>query len=380
MKRDLSKLNLALDEKVPKKRARRIVPVMALISGLMLSVLLILYVAGIFEQVRDKARGDGNGTTGQPTVKRNSDAFSHLSPELKADVMVGGYVEAKRSAVLVPGRDGVISTVHVRRGQQVKQGDLLLELDTEKARADIDMAEAELARKKAQLNLVQSGSRKEDLDEVQAQVEQATADMLRTRKDFERVSQLKAGSVAEADVVRAQYLSENAQAFLKALQARQDRLRQGNRPQEIDAAVAEVASAEASLRKVQAHLELSYLRAPFDGIVAQMELEPGEVISLMNSQGEEGAIEVADTTELRVKVDIPEARLHLIRLGAAAELVLDALDKECVRGEVVEIDPVAQKQSNTVSVWVRIITPPALVRPNMSARVRIEISDNGETK
>ncbi len=378
MKRDLSKLNLALDEKVPTKRPKRVVSVVVLVSGLTLSTLLILYYTGFFESFRDRAGGDRDGATGQLTVERNSDISIRLSPAAKADVMVGGYVEAKRSAVLVPGRDGVISLVHVRRGQPVKAGDLLLELDTQKALADIDMAEAELARKKALLKLVEAGSRREELEEIQAQVDQATADMLRTRKDYERINKLKAGSVAQADIVRARYLSENAQAFLKALQARQARLQQGNRPEEIDAAAAEVASAEAALRKAQAHLELSYLRAPFDGIVAQMELEPGEVINLMNSQGEEGAIEVADTTELRVKVDIPEARLHLICSGAPAELVLDALGTTCVRGEVVEIDPVAQKQSNTVSVWIRIIDPPALVRPNMSARVRIEIVDNGD--
>ena len=380
MKHDLSKLNLALDEKVSKKKSKRIVLGIVPVFGLTISVLLVLHFTGFLERYRDGVRGDGKGTTAQPTVMRNNGPSSRRSPEGKADVMVGGYVEAKRSAVLVPGRDGVISTVHVRRGQPVNKGDLLLELDTQKALADIDMATAELAQKRAMLNLMRSGSRKEALDEIQAQVEQATADMLRTKNDYERLNRLKPGSVAQADIVRARYYSENALAYLKALQARQDLLRQGNRPQEIDAAQADVAGAEASLRKAQAHLELSYLRAPFNGIVAQMELEPGEVINLMNSQGEEGAIEVADTTELRVKVDIPEARLHLIRLGATAEIVLDALDKECVGGEVVEIDPVAQKQSNTVSVWVRIIDPPALIRPNMSARVRINVVDNGDTQ
>ena len=74
------------------------------------------------------------------------------------------------------------------------------------------------------------------------------------------------------------------------------------------------------------------------------------------------------------------ARLHLIHLEVEAEIVLDALGKEVIRGEVVEIDPIAQKQSNTVSVWVRIIDPPALVRPNMSARVRIKTANNGDKK
>jgi HlyD family secretion protein len=379
MKPDLSKLNLALDEKVPKKKPKRIVLVIVLASALILSVLSFLLFTGFFGRFRDVAGGKGKGTTTQPIVMQDSDTPNRMNGEVIDDVMAGGYVEAKRRAVLVPGRDGVISTVHVRRGQRVNEGDLLLELDAKKAMADIDIAKAELAQKRAMLDLVKSGSRKEELDEIQAQVEQATADMLRTRQDYERVNKLE-GAVAQAEIDRAKYHSESALAFLKAMQARRDLLLRGNRPEEIETAKADVACAEASLRKTQAHLEFSYLRAPFDGIVTQMELEPGEVINLMNSQGEEGAIEVADTTELRVKVDIPEARLHLIRLEVEAEIVLDALGKEVIRGEVVEIDPIAQKQSNTVSVWVRIIDPPALVRPNMSARVRIKTANNGDKK
>ena len=89
-------------------------------------------------------------------------------------------------------------------------------------------------------------------------------------------------------------------------------------------------------------------------------------------------IEIADVTELLVKVDVPEARIGRVALGASAEVVVNALGEKHLRGAVVEIAPFADRQSNTIEVAVRILEPPPLLRPDMSARVAIEI-DTEET-
>lgn len=115
-------------------------------------------------------------------------------------------------------------------------------------------------------------------------------------------------------------------------------------------------------------LELCRLRAPFDGTVVGIDVEPGEAISL---QGGRPVIELADLSEIWVRVDVPETRIARVQLGARAEVVIDALGEERLEATVVEIAPVADRQSNTVSVAVRLDAPPQQLRPNMSARVSI---------
>ncbi len=233
----------------------------------------------------------------------------------------GGYVEARRRAMLYPGRDGVVSQVSVTLGQRVRRGSLLLELDT-----DIAAAEAAAAR---------------------ADVRATQAELADARRILERLEELALSeAVTEDEVERGRYRVQGLMARVEALQAREELAR--------------------------ARLDLSYLRAPFDGVIVRVDLEPGEVVSLFGVQSGAGGIEIADLSEIWVRVDVPEDRIGSVVLGAHAEVVIDAIGDERLQAVVVEIAPVADRQSNTVEVAVRIIDPPPILRPDMSARVTIQ--------
>jgi RND family efflux transporter MFP subunit len=223
--------------------------------------------------------------------------------------------------MLYPGRDGVVSQVSVTLGQRVRRGSLLLELDT-----DIAAAEAAAAR---------------------ADVRATQAELADARRILERLEELALSeAVTEDEVERGRYRVQGLMARVEALQAREELAR--------------------------ARLDLSYLRAPFDGVIVRVDLEPGEVVSLFGVQSGAGGIEIADLSEIWVRVDVPEDRIGSVVLGAHAEVVIDAIGDERLQAVVVEIAPVADRQSNTVEVAVRIIDPPPILRPDMSARVTIQ--------
>jgi RND family efflux transporter MFP subunit len=134
----------------------------------------------------------------------------------------------------------------------------------------------------------------------------------------------------------------------------------------VAAAAAQLDRARAQLDRARAQLELTRLRAPFDGAILALDIEPGEVVSV---QSPRDVMTLADLSELWVRVDVPEGRISRVAPGAPAEVVVDALGPDRLPAEVVEIAPIADRQSNTVSVAVRLTAPPALIRPNMSARV-----------
>ena len=180
-----------------------------------------------------------------------------------------------------------------------------------------------------------------------ADVDEARANLADAQRAQERLEVLRqTAAVTEDEVDRGRFKVQSLMARVGALQARQ--------------------------RLAEGQLQLSFLRAPFDGVIVRVDLEPGEVVSLFGVQSGVGAIEIADVSEIWVRIDVPEDRIGSVALGAPAEVAVDALGPEPLAAEVVEIAPVADRQSNTVKVAVRVLHPPPLLRPDMSARVTIQ--------
>jgi multidrug resistance efflux pump len=363
-KDDLSQLHLEPQEKRASSARRQLtlaaVALALLIGGL---VALAIVVSDGAETTEDRPGAAARSQEAAPPPG------SPARRDPAEAVLAGGYVEARRTAGLMPGRDGVVSKVLVVLGQPVAEGDLLLELDTASALAERDIAAAELELASSQLQGVRAGSRVEEVLAARSEADAAEADWQEARQQAERMETLApSGATTAAEVDRARHQARAAESRVQALRARERLLRQGNRQSDVQAALANQERATASLRRAEALLELCSLRAPFGGTVVSVEVEPGEAISLQNGRP---AVLLADLSEIWVRVDVPESRIAQVRLDAQAEVVVDALGDQQLPARVVEIAPVADRQSNTVSVAVRLTSPPPQVRPNMSARVSI---------
>jgi len=372
---ELSGLRLEPQEK--RSVAGRAWIVLAICASLVGLLLLAGWAAGVFRA--DKPGIDEQSDSMKTDDEKTARSYPATLGPSSNMVAAGGYIEARRVAVVLPERDGVVANVHVTRGQRVAKNELLLELDSDMIAADVEMAQAEFAREKARQQRVEEGAREEEIEAAHAEVEAAEAKHEDAQRDVTRLTQLAArNAVTTAELEDAQYLERSNRAKVEELRARERLLRKGNRESDHLEAKADVERAEAALRQAQVRLDQSRLRAPFSGVVTRINLEPGEIVSLMNFQRGSAGIEIADVTELLVKVDVPEARIGRVALGAPAEVVVNALGEKHLRGAVVEIAPLADRQSNTIEVAVRILKPPPLLRPDMSARVAIEI-DTEET-
>ncbi len=278
-------------------------------------------------------------------------------------------MEAHRTALVLPGRSGVVAKVHVVRGQRVRQGQLLLELDSRSSAAAVEMARAELASAEARYRRLRDGARDEEVAAAEAQLAEAEAQLADAEAELERLRLLAGGElVADSELERTRFRAEAAAARVESLSAARGLLVTGTHPADLEAQRAEVARCKAALSAAEVDLDLTRLHAPFDGVVIAVELEPGEVVSLFDMGS---GIEVADESELWVRVDVPEGRIGGLELGDEAEVVAQAIGPEPLAARVVEIAPKADRQSNTVEVAVAIADPPAILRPDMSARVQI---------
>jgi len=352
---DLSRIRLDEEEKRPQAGpGLRVVLVGAtLVLGLALAVVLLLLTE------------DGGAEQTQYATASPPAPARVVTPS--GFVTAGGYVEARRTAAIVPARGGVVAQVHARLGARVAAGDLLVEFESASLTADVEFASAQVAAARARLQLVRSGLSTEEIAGADADSEAAVAeeeDAVRERARLEAI----AGAVSEQEIEQARSRERIASARAASARARAKRAHRGSRAPEVAASEAELAQATAALARAEALLEQSRLRAPFGGVIVRADVEPGEGLSPETPP----RIEVADLSEVWVRVDVPEARIGGVRLGAPAEVSVDALGGEPMAAEVVEIAPLADRQSNTVEAAVRIQTPPATLRPNMSARVTIQ--------
>jgi len=235
-----------------------------------------------------------------------------------------GTVNACQRARLAPASGGQIARLPVKEGDQVKAGQLLLEIWNEDIAAELLFAKHETKTK-------------------QAQSEEACIKADVTQREAERLRKLlkrKLASEEKAD--RAIGDAKSAAAACKAAKA------------SILVSVARVAMAKAAL-------ERTILRAPFDGTVAEVNGELGEFIT-PSPVGVPTlpAIDLVDNSCLYVTASIDEVDAPAIRAGMPARITLDAFKKRTFPAKVRRVAPYVldrEKQARTVDIEADFANP-----------------------
>jgi RND family efflux transporter MFP subunit len=257
--------------------------------------------------------------------------ISTVSPAQAAvELTSTGYVVPQVVSMVgaqVPGR---VARVLVKQGDQVQAGDVLLELDKADHEAGVRTARSQVAA-------------------AQARVQTAKANLAEAKLQAVRERRLvEAGVSPKAN-------AENLEARAQAL------------GEVVKAAAAEVVAQQAQVSALSVSLEQLVIKSPISGTVTNKPPEAGELVGALTL--EPLAIEVTDFSSLLVETDVPEARLHLVKLGSPCEIVLDAYPNRRFRGKAKEITPKVNRQKATVQVKVAFIDATDGVLPEMAARV-----------
>ncbi len=133
-------------------------------------------------------------------------------------------------------------------------------------------------------------------------------------------------------------------------QARLDQLKNGATQAQIDAAKASVAQAQAVVEAAQAALDETVLKAPFDGTIAQIAVDAGQVIG--------PGIVVASIADMKAwevdTDDLSEVDVVNVQPGQLATMTLDALPGVTLKGTVVAITPKSETKRGDVTYTVKI--------------------------
>lgn len=252
------------------------------------------------------------------------------------------------------------------------------------AQGRVAAGESNVAIALLQLEELKAGARPEDVDvararvtEAQAGVQTAVAQRDRATAEVEIaktvVAQAQAGvEIATAQLEQAKADVESARAQERQAQAQLALIKAGSRPEDIAVAEAAVARAEAVLGAAQNALDDAVLRAPYNGIVGAIYVDPGELVSPQLP-----AMCVGNLTRFLVETeDLSEVDISRVRAGQPATVTVDALESSTFSGTVTRVAPLAIDRRGDKVYTVALDTgvgPESGLRWGMSAFVEIDV-------
>lgn len=189
---------------------------------------------------------------------------------------VVGTLERDRIALAAELAEPV-AAIHVREGQQVEAGAVLIEQDTRRAEAELARLEAAADRARRRLDELLRGPRQEAIDEARARLVAAESALNTARDEMQRIEQLQERSLAsESQLDSARNARSQAQGEVDAARAALAALVEGTTAEELDQARAAVREAEAAVEGQRLTLERLSITAPRGARVESLPFEPGE--------------------------------------------------------------------------------------------------------
>lgn len=269
-------------------------------------------------------------------------------------VVASGEVDSQSLAQVGSEITGVVKARHVREGDAVRAGDLLIELHDEEQQARLREAEAALRQ------LVQS-----QRPQTEAALREAQFNLAQASRERERREALVA-----RQLLPAEQGEQARQAEISARSALQ-------RGQAAAAAAAPGGSDEQLLQQrlaaARAALERTRIRARFDGVVQVRAVEPGDVV-----QPGTALLQIARADSREILVPLDEKELGPVAVGQPALIIADAYPTEVLEGRVSFIAPAVDTNRGTIDVHLELLESADFLRQGMTVSVDIRTASRDQ--
>ena len=296
----------------------------------------LVVVVGAIGAVSMKGRGQK-----APEVQTAKVSHQKIIQKVNGTGKIQPRVQVKISADV----SAKITKLAVVEGQSVEKGAFLLELDRERYLAMVESAEANVRSATANASLVKQN-------------------MNQAEKEFNRSKELIAQKLTSDSA------HENAEAAYQVEVARYQSARDG------------VEQARATLKQARDDLSKTVIYAPMSGTITDLNKEQGEIA--IGSQFQPDVILViSDLSEMEAQVNVDENDIVNIAVGQEAEIEVDALPDQVLKGVVSEIANSANasgagsaEQKTEFEIKIAITTPPQTLRPGMTATADVFTKTN----
>ncbi len=232
----------------------------------------------------------------------------------------------------------------------------------EKTEAELDLAKLQVSRAEDAYKMMQN---RPDGDSLKAQALLNLSNARLNRDNLIAKLNWYKGSYSELDAQKYRAALAVAEAQVADARREIERLKDGPNAEDIAAAKARVAAAQATLNQAK-------ILAPFDGVVTAVEPQPGDMVTVGKT-----AFRVDDLSRLLVDVQISEVDINSVEVGQPVTLAFDAVQGKTYNGEITKINGVGDSTSGAVNftVTVELTDADELVKPGMTAAVTIRVKE-----
>lgn len=249
------------------------------------------------------------------------------------------------------------------RMEQLFKNGAISKQSLENSQTQLDVVSAQHKIASEQLQLIQNGAREEDIQAMEAQVEQAKAGL--------KLAQVQASTKTwEKDIALAQSQVDTARAAFSSAQVLKEAK---SWEAEIITAKTAKTQAEIALKLAKKRLRDATIEAPISGIISQRLLDLGGMAAPTAP-----LFEIVDTKTVKASVEVIEEHLSDIHLNQQTIINIDGFDTP-IEGTIVYISPTLQPMRRTAQVEVDIDNDDGMLKPGMFAKVTIPVEVRTDT-
>jgi len=248
-------------------------------------------------------------------------------------VEVYGTLSPRNAAEVKSEIPAKVLKIRVREWDNVKEHDLLMELDATDSKLNLSKNEAGVKMARAQL--------------LQAQV-----DAGRAKREWDRAAKLKEGGL-----VTGQELDER-KSTLESAQAR------------VALCNAQVAQAESQFAEARSYLDKTTIRAPIRGTIHQRKVDEGDWVDKGNL-----LFSIVDNRVFDFTANVAAVDLYRITEGQVISFTVDGLPDRSFSGSIKRVNPMVAASDRTGRIQAEVENPDGVLKGGAFARGRITIEE-----
>jgi len=266
-------------------------------------------------------------------------------------------------AAIVPKISAPVSKFYVQRGDRVRAGQVLAELESKDLAAALTENQGAYEQAQANYRAAIGASLPEEMQKAELDLESARKTLDAQQKVYDnRQTLFQQGAIPRKDLEDAGVALTQAKNQFQIAQKHLDALKNFGNADAQKAAAGELQAAKGRFEAAQAQVGYAEIRSPIDGVVTDRPLYPGEMAAAGTP-----LITIMDLSRVVARAHVDQHQAALLKPGDPVTLSTAGMSDQ-IPAKVTLVSPALDPNSTTVEVWAEAANPHDRLRPGSSVR------------
>lgn len=269
-------------------------------------------------------------------------------------------------AVVMPKLSAPVKEFYVNKGDHVRKGQLLAQLENSDLAASAVEAKSVVDEAEASYHNITAATLPEEISKARLEVQSAKEALDAAQKLYESRRQLlEEGALPRRQVDEANVAFVQARSQYEAAAKHLEALEKVGQEAGTRQAKAQLEATKGRYMNAQAQLEYARITSPLTGVVTDRPMYAGEMASPSTP-----LLTVMDVSHLIARANVPASQLKFLKVGDEATIVAADSSTE-LQGKVTVISSALDQNSTTAEVWIKAVNPGESLKPGAAVEVSI---------